>query len=392
MDFYKRALELKEETIADRRYIHQNAEAGLKLPKTRAYVMDKLKEYGLNPIECGEGVTATIGNGGKVLLLRADMDGLPMSEESGEPFACPTGKTAHTCGHDFHAAMLLSAARILKEQESELKGTVKFMFQPAEETFLGSKNMIRHGILENPKVDAALAYHVLPGKMPVGFFMYNDKGTMMYSVDGFKITVKGKGSHGAYPNAGVDPINIGVHIHLALQELIARESDPAQACVLTIGQFKAGEAANIIPEMAVLQGTIRTNNAKERELLVRRMKEVTEKTADVYNGSVEIEMISEVPPLICDPALTDEMIGYMKEMDIPGLTPVPDMCASASEDFAVIAEKVPSTYMSLSAGYTDERETYPLHNPKVQFNEDVCPIGVACLAQCAVKWLESHQE
>ena len=208
MDFYKRALELKDETVADRRYIHQNAETGLELPKTKAYVMDKLKEYGLDPVECGEGVTATLGNGGRVLLLRADMDGLPMQEESGEAFACPTGKTAHTCGHDFHAAMLLSAARILKEQESKLKGTVKFMFQPAEETFQGSKNMIEHGILENPKVDAALAYHVSPGKMPVGLFMYNDKGTMMYSVDGFKITVKGKGSHGAYPHAGVDPINI----------------------------------------------------------------------------------------------------------------------------------------------------------------------------------------
>ena len=122
------------------------------------------------------------------------------------------------------------------------------------------------------------------------------------------------------------------------------------------------------------------------------MKEVAEKTAAVYNGSVKIEMISEVPPLICNPALTDEMIGYMKEMDIPGLTPIPDVSASASEDFAVIAEKVPSTFMYLSAGYTDERGTYPAHNPKVQFNEDVCPIGVACLAQCAVKWLESHQE
>ena len=129
MDFYKRALELKDETVADRRYIHQNAETGLELPKTKAYVMDKLKEYGLDPVECGEGVVATLGNGGRVLLLRADMDGLPMQEESGEAFACPTGKTAHTCGHDFHAAMLLSAARILKEQESKLKGTVKFMFQ-----------------------------------------------------------------------------------------------------------------------------------------------------------------------------------------------------------------------------------------------------------------------
>ena len=391
MNYYERALELKDETIANRRHIHKNAETGLDLPKTKAYVMEKLTEYGLEPKDCGYGVTATLGKGGKVLLLRADMDALPMPEESGEEFACPTGKEAHTCGHDFHAAMLLTAAKMLKEKEDTLEGTIKFMFQPAEETFEGSKNMIENGILENPPVDAALAYHVSPGKMPIGLFMYNDKDTMMYSVDGFKITIHGKGSHGAYPHVGVDPINIGVHIHLALQELIARESDPTHSCVLTIGQFAGGTAANIIPETAVLQGTIRTNKPEARELLVRRMKEVAEKTAAVYNGTVDIEMISEVPPLICNPKLTDEVAGYMQELGIPGLTPYPGISASASEDFAVIAEKVPSTFMYLSAGYLDERGQYPAHHPKAQFNEDVCPIGAACLAHCASQWLKNNK-
>ena len=391
MNYYERALELKDETIANRRHIHKNAETGLDLPKTKAYVMKKLTEYGLEPKDCGYGVTATLGKGGKVLLLRADMDALPMPEESGEEFACPTGKEAHTCGHDFHAAMLLTAAKMLKEKEDTLEGTIKFMFQPAEETFKGSKNMIENGILENPPVDAALAYHVSPGKMPIGLFMYNDKDTMMYSVDGFKITIHGKGSHGAYPHVGVDPINIGVHIHLALQELIARESDPTHSCVLTIGQFAGGTAANIIPETAVLQGTIRTNKPEARELLVRRMKEVAEKTAAVYNGTVDIEMISEVPPLICNPKLTDEVVGYMQELGIPGLTPYPGISASASEDFAVIAEKVPSTFMYLSAGYLDERGQYPAHHPKAQFNEDVCPIGAACLAHCASQWLKNNK-
>ena len=391
MNYYERALELKDETIANRRHIHKNAETGLDLPKTKAYVMEKLTEYGLEPKDCGYGVTATLGKGGKVLLLRADMDALPMPEESGEEFACPTGKEAHTCGHDFHAAMLLTAAKMLKEKEDTLEGTIKFMFQPAEETFEGSKNMIENGILENPPVDAALAYHVSPGKMPIGLFMYNDKDTMMYSVDGFKITIHGKGSHGAYPHVGVDPINIGVHIHLALQELIARESDPTHSCVLTIGQFAGGTAANIIPETAVLQGTIRTNKPQARELLVRRMKEVAEKTAAVYNGTVDIEMISEVPPLICNPKLTDEVVGYMQELGIPGLTPYPGISASASEDFAVIAEKVPSTFMYLSAGYLDERGQYPAHHPKAQFNEDVCPIGAACLAHCASQWLKNNK-
>lgn len=391
MNYYERALELKDETIANRRHIHKNAETGLDLPKTKAYVMEKLTEYGLEPKDCGYGVTATLGKGGKVLLLRADMDALTMPEESGEEFACPTGKEAHTCGHDFHAAMLLTAAKMLKEKEDTLEGTIKFMFQPAEETFEGSKNMIENGILENPPVDAALAYHVSPGKMPIGLFMYNDKDTMMYSVDGFKITIHGKGSHGAYPHVGIDPINIGVHIHLALQELIARESDPTHSCVLTIGQFAGGTAANIIPETAVLQGTIRTNKPEARELLVRRMKEVAEKTAAVYNGTVDIEMISEVPPLICNPKLTDEVVGYMQELGIPGLTPYPGISASASEDFAVIAEKVPSTFMYLSAGYLDERGQYPAHHPKAQFNEDVCPIGAACLAHCASQWLKNNK-
>lgn len=392
MDFYNRALELKDETIQNRRNIHKNAEVGLDTPKTKAFVIEKLKEYGLEPEECGYGVTALLGKKeGKVLLLRADMDALPMAEQSGEEFACPSGKESHTCGHDFHAAMLLTAAKMLKENEDLIDGTIKFMFQPAEETFEGSKNMIENGILENPKVDAALAYHVSPGKMPVGLFMYNSKDTMMYSVDGFKITIKGKGSHGAYPHVGVDPINIGVHVHLALQELIARESDPSKACVLTVGQFKAGTAANIIPEQAVLQGTIRTNDNEAREKLVRRMKEVAKKTAEVYNGTAEIEMISEVPPLICNPEFTNEIVSYMKETNIPGLMPYPDVSASASEDFAVIAEKVPSTFMYLSAGYMDERGEYPAHHPKARFNEDVCPIGSACLAHCAVEWLSKHK-
>lgn len=388
MNYYERALELKDETIQNRRYLHTNAEVGLDLPKAKAYVMEKLKEYGLEPHECGYGVTATLGKGGKTILLRADMDALPMTEESGLDFACTNGN-AHTCGHDFHAAMLLTAAKMLKENEAELEGTVKFMFQPAEETFQGSKNMIENGILDG--VDAAIGYHVSPGKMPVGIYMYNNKTTMMYSVDGFKITVKGKGSHGAYPHAGIDPINIGVHIFLALEALIAREADPSKANVMTIGHFEAGTANNIIPESALLEGTLRTNNPDERKKLVARMKEVAEKTAEVYGGSVEIEMVSEVPPLICDPKLTDEVVGYMQELNIPGAMPYPGVEASASEDFASVAEKVPAVFMYLSAGYLDERGGYAAHNPKAQFNEDVCPIGSSCYAHCATQWLKNNK-
>ena len=384
MDDCKRVLELREETVAHRRYFHTNAEVGLETPKAVAYIMEQLGVCGLTPEPCGHGVTASLGTGGKTLLLRADIDALPMGEESGEPFACPTGTEAHTCGHDFHAAFLLTAAKMLKEQERALKGTVRFMFQPAEESFEGAKDMIAHGILDG--VDAALAFHVASGKLPMGLFMYNSGGVMMSSVDGFRITVNGKGAHGAYPNDAIDPINIAVHIYLALEALIAREAEPSKSCVLTVGNFEAGSAPNIIPETAVLQGTIRTNDKACRALLVRRMREVAEGIARVYGGSAEIEMLSEVPPLICDQALTDRMAGYLREL--PGLTPCPGIAASASEDFAVLAERVPSTFMYLSAGYQDERGEAPAHTPKVRFNEEVCGIGPACLAHCAKRWLE----
>lgn len=390
MNYYERALELKDEVISHRRFFHTNAEVGLNMPKAVEYVMEKLTSYGIQAEKCGHGVTATIGKGGKCILLRADMDALPMPEQSGEEFACPTGTEAHACGHDFHAAMLLGAAKMLKENEASLNGTVKLMFQPAEETFEGSRDMIAAGILDSPKVDVALAYHVSPGKMPMGLVMYNSNSTMMFSVDGFRITIQGKGAHGAYPHTSIDPINIGVHIHLALQELIAREADPNAACVLTIGKFSAGAAANIIPDTAVLEGTLRTNNAKEREKLVKRIKEVAELTAAVYGGGVEVEALSSVPPLVCDATLTNEIIGYMRELSIPGFSEYPGISASASEDFASIAEKVPSTFMYLSAGFLDERGEYSAHHPKVRFNEEVCPVGASCLAHCAEQWLKNH--
>ena len=390
MNYFERAQALRNELLENRRYFHTNAETGLHMPKAKAYVMKKLKEYGLEPQECGEGVTATLGHGGKVILLRADMDALPMSEENGLPFACPTGKQAHTCGHDFHAAMLLTAARLLKEDESSLNGTVKFMFQPAEETFEGSRNMIEHGILNDPKPDVALSYHVSPGKLPIGTYLYNDSGTMMFSVDTFEIHIQGKGSHGAYPHLSIDPINIGVHIHLALQELIARESDPSDACLLTVGQFTAGSAANIIPDTAVLKGTMRTNKKEAREKLVRRLKEVSEATAAVYGGSAEVVFTCSVPTLVCDRTLTQEIVGFMTELAIPNAVGYSGISASASEDFALIAERIPSAFMYLSAGFSDERGDYPAHNPKVQFNEDGLPIGAAYLAHCAFRWLAEH--
>lgn len=344
-----------------------------------------------NPQLCGHGVTATIGKGKPVILLRADMDALPITELSGEEFTCTSGNM-HACDHDIHTAMLLTAARMLKEDEYHLQGTVKLMFQNAEEVFKGANGMIEHGILDNPRPDAAMAYHMMIGKNQVGTYMYNAGAIMMNSVDEFKIIIHGKGTHGAYPHQGIDPINIGVHIHLALQELIAREANPQDICTLTIGKFNAGSAANIIPESAILQGTLRTNNVSTRENLLSRMKEVCHKIADTYRGTVEIEMVSTVPPLMCDPQLTLEMAEYMSQIGIEGLKGIPNSTATVSEDLAIIAEKIPTTYMILTAGFMDERGDYPLHHPKAQFDENVCVIGAACFAYCVSHWLGNHKD
>ena len=391
MQYYERAMELRERTAAHRRYFHQNAEVGLDLPKARAYVTEKLREFGLEPRECGCGITATVGSGGKCVLLRADMDALPMEDASGEPFACPTGTEAHTCGHDLHAAMLLTAAQMLKENEHNLAGTVKFMFQPAEETFEGAYNMVDHGILTDPKPDVAITYHVGSGKMAPGGFSYNHSGTMMFSVDCFRVTVKGRGAHGAYPHSAVDPINIAVHIYQAMQSIIAREVDPQKACIMTVCTFHAGTANNIIPNEAEMTGTIRCNDQKNRELMKKRLAGLAEQTAAAYGGSAEVVWVSQVPPLVCDPELVDDIVRYMGELEIPGMQGREGVVSCASEDFAVLSSRLPGSFMYLSAGFPEMENPAPSHNPAVRYNEGTLPIGAACYAQCATRWLEENR-
>ena len=388
MNYYHRALELKEEIIRHRRYIHTNAEPGLDLPKTTAYIMDVLTSYGLSPKRCGHGVIASVGQGEKSILLRADMDALPMKEESGEPFACPTGTEGHCCGHDLHAAILLGVAKMLKESETELEGCVHFMFQPAEETFQGACDMIDAGLFDILNPDASIALHVMPGHLPVGLFMYNNDSVMMSSVDGFRIHIQGKGGHGAYPQNAINPITIGAHIHLALSELIANEADPADCCVLSVGHFEAGKAPNIIPHTAMMEGTLRTKNEDARKRLVGRIHEVCELTAKRYGGSVTIESLSAMSIIKNDPALTTKVVEYVRELEIPGFVAKSGLTANASDDYAMITNRIPSCYFNIGAGFEDERGDYGVHHPRVQFNEDALPVGASMLAHSAARWLQ----
>ena len=390
MDFYRRAKQLEDEIISHRRFLHRNAECGIDLPVTKKYVCDRLKEYGIQPQDCGCGISAAIGRGKPVILLRADMDALPMKEESGEDFASITN-AAHTCGHDFHTAMLLGAAKLLKECESELKGTVKLMFQPGEEILAGAKNMIENGILENPVPDAALAFHVAAGNLPGGMFMYNSRDAMMCSCNNFRIVIKGKGGHGAYPHLAIDPVNIAVQIHQAFRNIVPMIKQPDSVCTLSVCRISGGDSPNIIPDNAVMEGALRTDSEECRNKIKDKIMQISSHTAQLYGGSASVSWLADVPSLVCDGKLTEDMAAYLSEMTEAFTTPVADMKAGASEDFACVAEKMPSAMFYISAGFSDERGKFSAHNPKVRFNEEVCAKGAAAYAHCASRWLEENQ-
>ncbi|MCP1102960.1 amidohydrolase [Aequitasia blattaphilus] len=389
-EFAVRAKELSSETIEMRRELHQIPELGLDLPRTTKYVMEKLKELGLEPKEiCKSGVTAVIEGKkpGKTLILRADMDGLPMEELADLSFRS-TEENSHTCGHDLHTAMLLTAAKMLVEKKDELCGRVKLMFQPAEEIFSGAEAMLKGGLMENPKVDAAMDMHVM-SEIPVGTIT-NRSGFVTASCDGFKITVTGKACHGAQPHNGIDPIATAAHLHTALQQLIARETQPSKIAVLTIGQFVAGTTSNIIPEEAVMQGTLRCYDRDLRAYLVGRIHEMTEHIAKAFGATAKVEVFSDVPSIAVDKELLANCMGYIDEMGLD-LKKDEEYLFTASDDFARVSELVPSTFIALGARPYEDELYYPNHNSNVIFNEDCLPIGSAIFAQCAFRWLADNQ-
>lgn len=388
--FMKRSQELTNELIEMRRFIHENAEDGENLPITTQFVMDKLKNLGLEPAEiCNSGVVAMIQGRkpGKTILLRADMDALPMRETNALPFASKTA-SAHTCGHDLHTAMLIGAAKMLLERQDELHGTIKLMFQPAEEIFTGAQLMLDNGLMENPTVDASVDMHVMT-ELPLGCIAYRP-GYASSSCDGFKITIIGKGCHGAQPQNGIDPINVGVHLHLALQALIARETPPTETAILTVCQFEAGATHNIIPETAVLKGTMRTFNKDLRNKLFRRFQEVIEYTAKTFGAEAKLDILSDVPSIYVNPEMLQECIGYIKNLDYD-FTYNSEYLITASDDYAKVSELVPSVFFAIGAKPAEDEKFYPNHNPNVIFNEDCLPIGAAIFAQCAFEWLKANK-
>lgn len=384
--FLKRAQELEASMKSDRHYLHQNAEVGFDLPITTKYVMDRLQEIGLEPKEiCKSGVTALIEGKkpGKTYLLRADMDALSMNEKNVLEFASKTN-AAHNCGHDMHTAILLGAAQILKENVDELEGNVRLMFQPNEEAFLGSKAMIEAGVLDD--VDVASCMHMMLDYDASNYACA--PGFFSSSCDGFKITVNGKGCHGAMPHLGIDPINVGMSICTAFQQLVSRETPPKETASLTFGQFSGGNTPNIVPDKVVIQGTLRTYNAELRAKLVNRMQTIVKSAGEMYGTTVEYEVLSDVPSIYVNPEMLEEVKTYLSEIE--GLTLANDnFRITPSDDMAFISEKVPTVYLLLQARVKDN--PYPHHNPKVLFDESAMTWGAAMHAQCAFEWLRNHK-
>lgn len=386
---YEKAHAITDEIIGFRRHIHKTPEIGFELPKTKEFVKEKLAEFGYENIrEIGGGIVVTVGTGGKTFMLRADMDALPMKEESGLDFAATNGNS-HSCGHDMHTAILLGAAKILKEMENELPGTIKLMFQPAEELLTGARSMVEAGVLENPKVDCAMNFHV-NSFYPLGACIR--KGAATASANNFIIKVRGKAAHGAMPEKGVDPVYIGAQIIIALQEMITREVSFTKSAVLTTGHFEAGTAANSIPNEAIIEGTMRTFDLDTQNHLKKRLPEIAQKIAEAYRGTAEVEYTCDVPVLINNDDVYNDVHRYIREMNNGevSLTYLTSP-ATASEDFAVVANNIPSCMVTIGAADVGAEVKYPVHNPKVRFNEEALPLGTAILVECATKWLEEHK-
>ena len=398
------AEQIRDHVLRERRALHQMPGTGFDIGDTLAYVRQELTEMELQPTDCGRaGLTALVGGKrpGRVFLLRADMDALPIQEEADVDCASQNGRM-HACGHDLHTAMLLGAARLLKAHEDEIDGTVKLMFQPAEEIFEGSHDMIEAGLLEHPKVDAALMIHVMAGMpFPAGTVVVSAPGVSAPAADYFDIKVQGKGCHGSMPNTGVDPLTAAAHILIALQELHARELAMDDRAVLTIGTMNAGTAANVIPDTVTMGGSLRTFDEETRTLLKQRMTEIAQFTAKAFRAEAEVTFGSGCPTLVNDKDLSaccgqymKELLGQGKAFSVAELNAMGGGSSSktaGSEDFAYVSQEVPSLMLALAAGQPEKGYCYPQHHPMAKFDESVLPGGSAVYAWAALRWLQDHK-
>ena len=391
MNYGKRAAELSGEIAASRHYLHQHAELSFKEQKTTAYLVEELEKMGI-PVQKFDDYTGCIATikggrpGNRTVLLRADIDALPIQENSGVEFKSIHPGVMHACGHDCHAAMLLGAARLLWESREELAGTVKLLFQAAEEVFVGSHYYVDKGYLDD--VDAAMGLHVWPTASS-GRLVVMD-GPLMASCDNYKITIHGVSAHGSAPNQGKDAIVAASAIITNLQTIVSRVNDPLNSLVVTVGTVRAGTQFNIITDTAVLEGTVRAHTVEARGMVEQAMHQIVDYTAMAHGCTAEIEYKYLEPP-VCNSDLKLNEIARNAAVKLYGrevLATTPK--ASGSEDFSYIMEKIPSSLFVFLGCYDEESGcVHALHNEKFRINEEILPIGAAQYAQFAADYLEA---
>ncbi len=393
MDILKDIEVLKDELIALRRDFHKHPEVGFEEFRSSEIIANYLKDLGLE-VKTGIAKTGVVGllkgkEPGKTILLRADMDALPVLEENDVEYKSVYEGKSHACGHDGHMAMLLIAAKILTKYKDKLKGNIKFLFQPNEED-AGAKYMIEEGVLENPKVDAAAAIHVwTPIKSgDIGI----NPGPVMGSHDNFKITITGKGGHSSAPHDSVDPIIAAAALIQSAQAIQSREINVLKPTSLMFGKINAGTAPNIIPEKVEIEGSIRClyagdDNSEEKPKL--RLKRMVETVCDVYRSKGEIEYFPSSLAVINDPNLTEMFKGEAQQIvDRNNGNIIPYVCM-AGEDFSEFGIKVPAVLTFVGSGNEEKGCSYPHHHPKFNIDEDVLSTGVEVHIRNVLKFLNS---
>ncbi len=378
---------IREKIVDLRRDFHQYPEIALKELNTAKKVEGILRGLGIETkmMVKGTGVRGTLKGSlpGKTIALRADLDALPVEEETDLPCKSKNAGAMHACGHDAHTAMLLGAAMMLVEWEKQLTGNVVFIFQPAEETGAGAKPMIEEGVLEG--VDGIFGLHVY---VPMGFGTVGYKtGPFMAAGDFFDVKITGKGGHGGLPHLAIDPIAIAANAISSLQTIVSREVDPLESAVVSICKMEGGRGAyNIIPESATFGGTIRAHSPELREYLSSRLKEILEGVTCGMRGSYEFNLMRRFPALINEEMMTEFVVKVAQ--NLLGKDKVSEMKPlMGSEDFSYYLEKIPGTFVFLGAENREKGIIYPQHHPRYDIDEDILPVGAALHAAVALEYL-----
>ena len=382
-----------QEIVEIRRDIHRHPEIGRKEVRTAGIIRDKLKEYGVDEIQTPvpTGTVAIIRGGkgpGKCVALRTDIDALPVQEDTGLPFASEVPNMMHACGHDIHCAMMLGVAKVLCDHRDSFAGTVKLIFQPSEDTLPGgAKELVECGVLDSPKVDAIFGMHVMPDPDRIGQVAIK-AGPLTTSVDLYDVTITGHGGHGSYPHTTQDPILAAAQMIVDMQQVVARKIDPLDTGILSIGSIHSGDAPNVIPAQCKFGGVSRAYSESARKKICEQMFKIGDGIKLISDCDVDIYHYEGYPSVINDASMVKCVEdAARKELGPDGVVEL-DVPFSFSEDFSYYSAMtgIPAAFFMVYAGQGTE-EAYPLHSPKIIFNEDVMPNGIRAMAATAINFL-----